>query len=249
MYKKSKTKDLIMLKSILHDCNMEDKEMSLHKMNLFDKAMYRIQILGKVSELRNSKGYENMRSRVKSTKSIMNKYAYLETTDLTAVQDILAMTIIKPTINECYQVFEDFLKRGFIPYYKLLDTLKNPINKYQSLDTYFKNDIDSFELQIRLPDSDKSYISTHGEYKDRTTPLKPKVEIVQRVRKLFETIEASDKKEINSIFDLLVEASPNPKMCYEWRIFNITPELDSILSKYNISTPTLKYISSTRVFI
>jgi len=215
-----------------------DKNLKISDMSNFDRAMYQIQLLGKLTELRNTYGYKNIRSRVKTVKSIMNKYAYLETTDLTSIQDIVGITIIQPSINECYQVFEDFLKRGFVPYYKLLDTLKEPINNYSSLDTYFKNDRDSFELQIRTIEADKLYLFTHEQYKKRTKVLNPNRKLIFQIKQQFEKIETLEfSKNINSIFDLLIELTPSPKECFRWRILKSTSELNTILNSYNIEIP------------
>jgi len=242
-------KELRALKELLSDSNIEDEPMEPNQMNDFERSMRILQIAGEMTLLRTAFGYNNMRSRVKSTKSIMNKFAYFETTDLTTTQDIAAITVVKPDIDGCYQVLCDFLQRGYTPYYKVMDTLNDPINKCRTLDVYLRNERDSFELQIRYPEADRIHTATHDPYKDSTSPLDPNPKIVLEVRRQFEQLAQRTELHDKSIYDILDALTTNPQMGRSWRVFKTSPEIDSILSQYDIQRPSEEVMAENKVFI
>ena len=244
----SNLKDLVELHEFFEGHDIDDGKINFATASIFEISLYKIQQASNRALEKVSRDIGFDKGRVKSSKSFLNKCAYLKITDLTTVQDVVAITLIRPTIQSCYETLENLFKEGYVPYFKVLDTLRSPINKYGSLDTHLKKDSVSFELQIRTPEFDEVYHETHGCYKDRTTAIDIDVNQMSTVRKEIETLRNQDVLNL-STNEIFKKASYAPKMCDSWRTLKIDNLLKDMLNKYNIEFADEVIIPNMRVFV
>lgn len=244
----SELKDLEALHRFFKGVNIDDEAVDFTRASAFEIGLYRIQQAGKRALEEVSEQLQPERGRVKSSKSLLNKLAYLKTPDITTVQDIVAVTMIREDVDSCYQAFQQLLDSGFIPYFKILDTLRTPINNYGSLDTHLRRDGVSFELQIRPPLFDRTYQETHGRYKDKTTATEIDIDMMNAVREQISSLAERDVCAL-STYNILILASNSPRMCYQWRTFKVDALIGDMLLSKGVSMPKDVIIPERRVFI
>lgn len=242
-------KDLEALHRFFIGYDIDDERTDFSGDTKFEAGLHNIQLAGKRALDEITSQFEVVRGRVKSSKSFLNKCAYLRTIDITTIQDIVAVTIVRENIDDCYEALREILSYGFVPYFKLLDTLRTPINNYGSLDMHLRNGTTSFEMQIRPPLFDESYQATHGRYKDKTTAIEIDSVVMNDVKAQLESLAEKDVVGM-SIYDILVLASHTPLACYQWRTLKIDDMVRGILKSAGIVVAENQVIiPERRVFI
>ncbi|MDP3728436.1 MAG: hypothetical protein Q8R18_03190 [bacterium] len=109
-------------------------------------------------------------SRIKSPDSLLFTMLCSRKKDLNQVNDFLGFRSILPSIDDCYGLLEELLKKDFFPYWRVFDSLEEDPTLYRSLDLNLHIDNAPFQLQIRTPALEQACQEgelAHGKYKKR----------------------------------------------------------------------------------